>query len=343
MKIRIFNICIIYFLFSAFIYSQESISNLNAIKFSLENENDTIEFVKLNKDLNTPKPTIIFCQGSLPIPLIIDLNDGKRMITGISNFDYNKIIDKFNLILISMPHIPLIAKEENLNNQYAYIMDEKNVHSYPRAYLNDNYLEKYVERGNAVIEYLFQQKWVDQKKIYIVGHSQGAKIATQIAFENRHIAALGFLSGNPLGRIDQFIREYRLLALKGIISEEDAQEKINKTYQWWTWLNQNTNSSSLNGEDSPKTTISFSRPALSELISLKIPIFIAYGTRDISAAYCDLLPIDFIRARKANYKLVPYLGLEHNYFEVDSIGKPDYNKCHWEQVMNDFTEWLDSI
>lgn len=343
MKTKTVNICIICLLFSAFTYGQETLSNLNAIQFSIENGRDTIEFLKLNQDVNTPKPTILFCQGSLPIPLIIDFKDGERIITGISNFNYKQLCDSFNLILISMPHIPCIAKEENLNHQYAYITDKQNAHSHPQAYLNDNYLEKYVERGNAVVAYLLQQKWVDKKKIFVVGHSQGAKIATLLAAGNKEIAALGFLSGNPLGRVDQWIREQRLLAMQGVISEEDAQEKIDKTYQWWSWLNQNRDAKSQHGEDSPQTTISFSRPILPELISLKIPLFIGYGTKDIAAAYCDLLPIDLIRAGKADYNIVPYMGLEHNFFEVDSTGKPDYNKCHWDRVMSDFTTWLKAI
>lgn len=340
MKLKTFIILIIFILSSTFVYSQEQIKNIKAVSFFIVNNNEKIEFIKLNEDLDTPKPTIIFFQGSLPVPLVIDLNDGNRIITGINNFDYNKIVDKFNLVLISQPHIPLIAKEDNLNHQFAYIIDRKNEHSYPQTYLNDNYLDKHVERGNTVVEYLLQQKWVDKEHIIVLGHSQGAKIATKIALENNHISALGFLSGNPIGRIDQFIRQSRLLELKGVISPEKSQEEINKTYDWWKWMNEHANFPSQNGEDSPRTLISFSTSVLPDLLKITVPIYIAYGTKDIVSSYCDLLPLDFVRAGKTNYKLVPYLGLEHNYFEVDSTGKPDYDKCHWELVMNNFIDWL---
>ena len=227
-----------------------------------------------------------------------------------------------------------------MNHQYAYITDKNHEHSYPQAYLNDNYQEKYVERGNAVIEYLLQQKWVDKERIIAMGHSQGAKVATKITSENNHISALGFFSGNPMGRIEQFIRQYRLLEQKGELSPENAQEAINGIYDWWKWANEHIDVPSENGEDSPRTTISFSAPVLPDLLKITVPIYIAYGTEDIGASNCDLLPIDFIRAGKTNYKLVPYLGLEHNYSELDSTGKPDYDKCHWDQVMNDFVDWL---
>ena len=40
-----------------------------------------------------------------------------------------------------------------------------------------------------------------------------------------------------------------------------------------------------------------------------------------------------------NFKVVPYLGLEHNYMEVDSLGNTLYEKSHWNDVMNDFINW----
>lgn len=340
MKLKIYYILSIFFFLLPFVYGQKPIQYVNAVRFTIENKKDTIEFLKLNEDLEIPKPTIIFCQGSLPIPLILDLHDGSRKVTGISNFDYNKLIERFNIILVSMPHIPLIVKKEHLNDQYAYVTDTNNVHSYPQAYLDDNYLEKYVERGNAVIEFLLQQKWVNKKHIVIVGHSLGAKVATKIASENNHISALGFLSGNPVGRIEQFVRQSRLLELKGRLSPEKAQEEINRIYDWWKWMHEHPDTPSQKGEDSPRTVISFSNPVLPDLLKINIPVYIAYGTRDIGSSYCDLLPLDFIQAGKTNYKVVPYLGLEHNYFEVDSMGKPDYDKCHWDEVMSDFIDWL---
>ena len=342
MKIYFF-LAIFFFVLSPFAYCQKQIQHTKAICFSIANNKDTINFIKLNEDLDTPKPTILFFQGSLPIPLIIDYNDGNRMVTGINNFDYNKIIERFNLILISMPHIPVMTKKENLNSQYAYITDINNEHSYPQAYLNENYLEKYVERGNVVVEYLLQQKWVDIKHIIVVGHSQGAKVAAKVASENKDITALGFFSGNPMGRVEQFIRQIRLSEQKGILSQEKAQKEIYEIYDWWKWVNDHADTPSQNGEDSPRTTISFSVSVLPELLKIAVPMYFAYGTNDIGSSYCDLLPIDFIRAGKTNYKLVPYLGLEHNFFEIDSTGKPNYDKCHWEKVIGDFIDWLNNI
>ncbi len=321
---------------------QTHISGIQGYSFQIPTENDTIEFISLSQDLDTPKPTLLFCQGTLPLPLIVQEPDGEQWVTAFAYFDYEKLSAHYHLILIATPHTPLISPREALNENYAYILDPDYEHSYSPEYLQANYLQKYIERGTVVIDYLSNQKWVDKKRIYVAGHSQGAKTAVKLAAENKWIAGLGFLSGNPLGRVDQYIREYRQQQQKGLISAEEAQEKINETYDWWKWMHENINRPSIKGEDSPKTTLSFSNPVLPDLLKLEIPVFIGYGTEDLVASYCDLLPLDFIRAGKENFKLVTYPGLDHNYCELDATGHPVPEKCHWQKVMTDFTQWIEN-
>ncbi len=340
---RKYILIVIFICFNFLSQGQCPIGKLDACSYSINEEADTIQFLKINRDLETPKPTIIFLQGSLPIPLIIEFNNGDVIFSPINNFDYKKIAERYNFVLISMPHVPIIASEKDLNNQFAYITDKKDVHSYPRQYLENNYLEKYEERCDTVINFLVRQKWVDKNNLILVGHSQGARIAASVAANNPHVTALGFLSGDPLGRITQYIRKLRLQEQMKLIDPEEAQKKIDRIYQWWEWLNQHAgDSNSQSGEDSPKTILSFSKSIINELVTTKIPVYIAYGTEDINAAdYCDLLPIDFIAAGKKNYKVVPYIGLEHNYMDVDSLGKPILDNCHWDEVMTDFIKWVE--
>ena len=193
-------------LISLYINGQTYLKDIDAYSFSIKNENESIEFLTVGKESNIVKPTMIFCQGSLPIPVIINFDNGIQHIPSIGNFNYREISKKYNIVLISMPFTPLIVDEIDLNNQYAYVTDTSNNNSYSQDYLDANYLGKYVERGNIVIDFLLQQKWVDPNRIYIVGHSQGAKVATKIASSNENIAALGFLGGNPLGRISIYQR-----------------------------------------------------------------------------------------------------------------------------------------
>lgn len=242
-----------------------------------------------------------------------------------------------------MPYIPIMPEEEHLNNQYCYIEDSNNPHSFPLEYSEANFLENYVKRANRVIKFLRKQTWVDKSRILIVGHSQGTYIATKVAAENSAISALGILSGSPFGRVSQYIWQCRKLEHKGAISPKEAQERIDGIYEWWKNINLQPSNKPLEpGQDSSNATLSFSTPVIEDLLNLSIPIYIAYGTEDNASFSCDLLPIEFIRKGKTNYKVKPYVGLEHNFMEVDSAGKPIVEKMHWEEVFNDFIKWTET-
>lgn len=333
---------VIFCCITSFTRAQFPVKNIDACSFNVCKGSDTIQFIKINMDLGTPKPTIVFLQGSLPIPLVIKFTEDDLMIPSINNFDYKKIAQKYNIVIISMPGVPLIVGREKLNNQFAYITDKKNEFSYPKEYIENDYLEKYVERGNDVINFLIKQSWVDKTRLIIVGHSQGARIAAGIAVDNPHVTVLGFLSGDPLGRITQYVRKVRWMERMGKLSPTDGQNKINEIYNWWKELNANPVETSTSEQDNPRTMLSFSTSMNNDLVTTSVPVYIAYGTKDINAEYCDLLPIDFIRAGKQNYTMSPYIGLEHNFMEVDSIGKPVPERCHWDTVINDFLYWIEA-
>lgn len=319
--------------------AQFPIVGVDACSFEIVHANDTIQFLKVG-DIEEVKPILIFCQGSLPIPLVIEFSGGERMVTGISNFGYEKLLDKYHIIVVSAPFIPLIANESHLNNQYAYITDKENNHSYPPKYTDNNYRGKYVDRLELVIDYLNKQKWVDKENMIVIGHSQGAGIAAELASRNSSIKALGFLSGNPLGRITQFIWEVKVAALKGEITQEKKKERLAEIYDFWRLSNEIINQPSKRGEDSPRNIVGFSASVVNKLTQLTIPVFIGYGTEDPAAWYCDFLPIEFIHSKKKNYLIKPYIGLNHNFMKLDSLGRSITDTCHWDEVMNDCIDFI---
>ncbi len=77
------------FLFFLLSISLQAQLPINIAKlYSIITPKDTINFIKFDTDTTTTKPTILFCQGSLPIPLIVTDNKGKSFVTSINNFDY---------------------------------------------------------------------------------------------------------------------------------------------------------------------------------------------------------------------------------------------------------------
>ncbi|HIP32899.1 MAG TPA: hypothetical protein EYG86_09065 [Crocinitomicaceae bacterium] len=306
--------------------------------FSLQEELDIIDFIVIETVFNKTKPIFLFCQGSLPVPLIIDFEKGSPFIYGggISNFDVEKIKEHYHLVVISMPETPLRVKRSNLNNQYAYVTDSADENSYKESFLKADYLENYVNRANAVLNFLLKQSWVEKTKLVVAGHSQGARVATKLVVDNINVTHLGLFGFNPFGRIEQMIRQERKDAEIGKKTWEEAEEGIAYWEQLW---------SDANNEDSVKSNPnliawkSFSQPQVNDLLKIDIPTYICYGTKDIIADHCDLLPILYTSAQKDNLTLTRKYGLQHNFFELNEEGRADYNKGHWIEVMNDFVKW----
>lgn len=306
----------------------------------IQSENDTIYFIKIGDTQNKPKPTILFCQGSLPIPLIVQ--DGTDQFVSCLNFDYKTVCEKYNIIIISQPHTPPIADSKLLNKQYAYAPNPNHPVGYDSLYLKDNYLGKYVERANKVINFLAEQTWVDKNQIAVIGHSQGTYTAAILAKENPNISILGYFSGNPDGRLAQLIKQERKNAQDGKISHEEAQKNINNYYSQWTFFSKGIEPPGYIG-DPANTWKSFSISLRETLSKLEKPIYIAYGTQDIGSQACDLLPIYFEAEGKSNYKLRPFLGCGHNFEEITPDGKSNWDKMYWDEAINEFITWWETL
>ncbi len=315
----------------------------NVKLFSITTQNDTINFIKIDADTTKTKPTILFCQGSLSIPLVVKFKDGKSIITSIGNFDYKTISEKYNIIVISMPNTPVVANRKELNHQYAYVPDTLKPYVVDMQYWKNNYLEKYVERGNIVLNFLRKQTWVDKNKIILIGHSQGSHIALELAKQNQDIYALGYFGGNILGRFGSMILQERNAASTGKISQENAQTNINEKYKLWKTVCRDTTEFSVEKSDSKQSWKSFSKPKIDDLTSIVTPIFIAYGTKDIGAQIGDIMPVFFELKGKTNYKMRPFIGCGHNFEDINPDGTSNWEKKYWENAMNEFISWIESI
>lgn len=74
-------------------------------------------------------------------------------------------------------------------------------------------------------------------------------------------------------------------------------------------------------------------------MAIDIPIYITYGTKDLGALGCDILPLEFERHSKTNYRVKAYPGLGHNFEEVGPDGTSDYENMYWDDVMAAFVKW----
>ncbi|WP_152378406.1 hypothetical protein [Flavobacterium haoranii] len=186
------------------------------------------------------------------------------------------------------------------------------------------------------MKFLKKQTWVDNSKLVVAGHSQGSKVATLIALNNKKVTHLGLFAANPFGRIDQLIREYRKEAEFNQISWKEADKKIEEKYEMYKNA---FNKDSLAKSPNLLAWKSFSRPLINDWLIIKIPTYLAYGTNDIASDLCDLVPLFYIQNSKENLTYKRYLNLEHNFFEINNDGTINYEKEHWQEVMNEFVKW----
>jgi pimeloyl-ACP methyl ester carboxylesterase len=329
---------IILFLVQISFGQNQKIINNQAIQFSLKQKNDTIDFILVDTKTDAKKPIFLFCQGSLPMPLFVKPEKEEMWMIGggITNFDLNEIKKNYHLIVISMPKTPVIANGKDLNKSYCYIPNPNEPDEFDKEYVKSDYLENYEKRANEVFKFLRKQKWVDNSKLVVAGHSQGSKVATVITLNNKNVTHLGLFGANPFGRIDQRIRDYRKNAESKQITWQEADQKIDSTYQM---LRDSYNVDTLKKEPYLLAWKSFSKPLLNDWLKIKVPTYLAYGTNDIASDLCDLVPIFYIQNSKTNLTYKRYLNLEHNFFEVNDDGRANYEKEHWKEVMNNFVKW----
>ena len=54
-----------------------------------------------------------------------------------------------------------------------------------------------------------------------------------------------------------------------------------------------------------------------------------------------IFQLEFIKEGRNNFTFNSYIGLEHNFFQKDKMGKVNYEIFGWDKVSNDWLKWLD--
>lgn len=227
------SIFLLFILLSTFAFPQELINN-ESLKFTIKSNNQPIDFIVYDNNLDQKKPILLWCQGSLPFPMYVKRTYDYWMIGGgITNFDTDYIKKYYHLVVISMPETPIIVNEDEISKSYWFNGNSEDKSIPSIAFQKADFLDNYVERGITVLKFLRKQKWVDNSKLIVAGHSQGSKVASKIATNYKHVSKVGLFAANPFGRIDQNIRTYRKMTERKEISWEEANKYIEEEYQMY--------------------------------------------------------------------------------------------------------------
>lgn len=292
----------------------------------LQFHSDTVDVLLKIKpgDENKVKPLFFFCQGSLPIPLLITENN---QAYPVFPFSTDALCENYHVVIVNKPGIPLFCASSALQNNLTYI--DPATQQPPKAYLKNNNLEYYVQRNLAVVSHLLKQKYIDKTSCVVAGHSQGARIAFEMALHNSKITHLIYASGNPCGQITAMVAKAR--------HYEKPDDAATHAQNEFSYYEQTVNHPT---SDEDKSTYSFSKSSIPDFPKLKQKVLVCYGTKDVSAPYNDYLQTETIRQKKSNFTYKPYIGLEHNFFGSKPNGDIDYDQYHWDDVANDWLKWL---
>lgn len=278
------------------------------------------------------KPLFLFCQGSLPIPLIVKYNDnGKKGIYPLFVFNPDSLANEYHLAIVNKPYIPLIADQKTLNPDLTY---SDSIGKFPGKYIERNLLDYYVDRNIAVIKYLQRQTWVSSDKLVVAGHSEGSAIAAKITYKFPQVTQLIYSGGNPLGRVMTILGRARN-------EERDSSKNVEDIFNYWQMAVDNPNDIN-STNDTYKGYYQFSvPPPLDYLSKLKIPVLVTYGTKDYGAvAANDYLRVTMIRLKKSNFTFKAYFGVEHNFFPLKANGETNFDIFNWDKVADDWRSWL---
>ncbi|MCU7618164.1 dienelactone hydrolase family protein [Chryseobacterium sp. PBS4-4] len=299
------------------IYLHKSYNTKNHIINFLE---VTMPFVKEKKDL------IFFLQGSYPSPLISEDDNGKFLLLP---FNLKEISKENIFVIISKPKIPVYTHFKDLDDNFQFD-DEKTLSNYMKL----NTLDYLSNEVNFLITKYSKDKRI--KNIYVIGHSQGGRVAANI--RKKKIKKIAILSVNLLGRYEESVNQLRYQE----ISKQDSsfQNEIEKEYTSFSELKNNYKFKDTYEDLSLKSYKTFTFPSIiNEIEKIKIPTLIAYGTNDIGVSFTnDIMRLRLIEENKENFNFKVYPLLNHNFEKTNNITKE--NESQWQKVLEETILWL---
>ncbi len=320
-------------LFSCNISFAQCDKDLNMFNhYSVVSENDTIEYhTYAKKSIDSLNTILLYIQGSKASSLYqVERKNGVLSIGTTVPIRLKTIPKNYLFVLISKKGIPFCTK-----------MDEEI--KIPESYYTNQTLDYRVFQANEVLKNLSKKHNNHFKQTIALGHSEGSDVVAKLGTVNNDITHFGYLSGGGYTQFLDFVTYVTKKVDKGEISEEEAQIKINSTFNDIKEIMANPNATDKywKGKNNSYNRWShFSEPPINNLLKIDKPIFVAIGTKDkavaVESAY--LIPIEFIRHKKDNLTFKAYPYLDHGFGKKLENG--EYER-HWNVVFKDFINWVE--
>ena len=326
----------------------QEFSGLNyfSIKQNLsEFPEDSIRFL-VTGNLQEKKPIVVFVPGSGNAPLMLSYNNDSFLFLAPLHNIMIEHRDSYHFVLISKPGVPICLDRETTPTPW--YMDTITI---SKTFWECDMLEYHVNATKEVLKFIHQQNFADTSKIYLAGHSQGAEVVAKVAAENPDlITKVAYMSSGIFGRLtEEVIQLYLNVTNKSLTHTEFVEQLDSTIYQR---LQNSKYLANHPGKNEFKkshfinylshvSNYSFNRSvSVLDLMKIKVPLLVVYGTADIGAIDCSLLPL-FLFDTDVEYTLKAYPNYEHNYFLVGDDGERIHEEYHFHKVFNDVLKWFD--
>lgn len=307
-----FRILLLALFISQNLLSQSEVDNYgNTVRFY---SNSQVQYA-LHGSIDKEKKTVFFVDGSMATSRYLKHNDTVYFTAPQEILD---LASEFNLVILGKPNIPLLLDYKFATEDGIY---RDSTGSIPVDFILKDNMSFYLGAYNKIIDHVNEE--FELKDIFIFGHSQGSRIAGELALHNEKIKGVVFSSVDPLGRIATLIdknyanfekqdkSEYLKSVIKDGTNSPDSSFMNSTHYAWRT----------------------FSYPLIVTLSNIETPILMVYGNRDVNCPNCYVY--GYLDVYIPNLETLHYDGYDHNFKDKKGVR-------HWGEIIKDITDWIKS-
>lgn len=249
------------------------------------------------------RPTLVVLQGSHCLPLFL-MSDKRRVSPMMFQAELEDVSKRFNVVVIERRGLksfgPPPASEEEAKRLAKCTERHGGVTKASR-----------VDDVTAVVKALAKAPW--SGPIHLVGHSEGADVATGVAraLKGKGIETLGLMSGAGNTRFYEYLAMARAEAgapgAAQVITEQIEITGANPPVEY------------RGAAAARDLTYAIESSPLDDVKGLRVPIFVASGDRDknSSIAGADVFVTELLRDKKQRLHYLMLPGLDHGYVTAD--------------------------
>jgi hypothetical protein len=278
-----------------------------------------INFYVTEKGIDQDKPLMFVVSGcnGLPTMLVVQCGEKSIQLGTVPPDQIKYFSDRFHVAFMGKAGTPFCdtVRVEEINPM-------KNLEDYQpsKEYIQKCGMDWEVQASTQVIDSLCRMLPNSGNKAIAMGFSEGGRIVTRLAAENKKITHLVSVINGGLNQFFSSIINRRMDEATGAMTHQEAQAAVDSLFAVYKEIYSDPDNTEKRYYGHPyRRWGSFCADIpLVHLVKMEIPILYLNGSVDRSTPIleADYIMLEFLRLGKTNltYKVLP--GVEHSLYEV---------------------------